>query len=115
MSDKKEEIKAKEMTPEETLEAKKKLFTADPDRFVDTDELIIAVKKAKAGLEIFINSAATTGQLFVAQGEMQYNINKTLAAREYLAMKKAQESKKIVTASGLNSNMRAGLKKVFKH
>ena len=112
-NDKDEAVEApKEMTDEELLEAKKKAFEADPERFIDINELVVAVRKTPKRVEILIDQNASTAQLFVAQGEILYNINKTVTAREILAYQKAQQEKKIVPATGLNRHMRRGLNKI---
>ena len=104
----------KELSAGEILEAKKKSFNEDPDRFVDSKKLIMGVKRAdNNGIEVYIDPHATVRELFIAQGEVLYNVQKHLTARDVMAYHKAQQGKKIVT--GLNANLRAGINKVLKH
>lgn len=52
---------------------KAELFTANPDRFVDISELVIAIKRSDAGLQVLMMPKNRT-ELMVAKGNLEVEI-----------------------------------------
>jgi hypothetical protein len=69
---------------------KKEKFDADPNRFIDIDELIIAVKKETAGVSKMVNIAMSRRDITAAIGELMHEVNAVLSAMDMQAHMRAQ-------------------------
>ena len=107
-----EEIKigdqAKKLTSEEIMEAKRKAFDEDPNRFVDLMDLVLAVAKYENNYMTYVRPNANSLDMMYAKGQMAYVADTHMRRLEYLAAKE----KKIVTPNG-GGNMRTFANKIM--
>lgn len=68
-------------TSEQLLAEKKEKFNTEPERFVDMDNLIVAVARTPRGISHYIGSAARS-ELNIAKSEVQFQIDKVLGLLE---------------------------------
>ena len=88
-----EEIK-KEKTPEELKREKEKLFYENPDRFIDTHDLVISVGK----MGVYFNHSIDSTRLMIAKEEVDLLIAMELMGRKTKQMIKDAQNKRIITA-----------------
>ena len=86
----------------EALEAKKEAFEADPNRFIDMEDLIVGIMDSENGIKFFVNGGKKRSVLLYAKGEVSYQVDSMLKLRDYHTMKEkqAKDQSPIVTADG---------------
>ncbi len=97
------------------LEKKREQFRKDPDKFVNVDDLVFAVRRAskddKTELQIWLDNKSPRQELFIAIGEIKDAINQLLTARKVQAYRERVEANKVAQYVGLK-----GIKnRILKH
>ena len=91
-----EEIKPSNGKTPEQIKADK--FAANPDSFVDMEELVIAVNKNEKGYGFIVNPKATRIDLHYARSELFHRVGVMLMNMDMQLHFKQQEEKKIIPA-----------------
>lgn len=90
-----------EMFEEKTQEQlKKEKFESSPEKFVDIDELIIAVKRSDAGIETFINHVSRE-DIEVSLIRLTHQCYGVFNAMSYAKQQKEQQGKIINPSGGI--------------
>jgi len=79
--------KEEEKTPEQELEGKKRRFEEDPNSFVELSEIIVATKRSKGGIELFVNRFSKRNELSYSLGELTAEIVNVMTFLKVQAMK----------------------------
>ena len=94
-----------ERTPEQLSAEKKEKFEANPDQFIDMEDLIVVIKRDPKGLSHYIGKA-TVNELHIAKSKVQFYIDEIFRIMAIDARIAKTRDKRIITkgAFGLRRN-----------
>ena len=86
-----------EVEKEKAKKDREKRFYDDPDSFVEINKLIVGAIDSSEGILTYIGKGVKRAQLELVQSRINFLITNEFLLAEVIAMKKAQENKRIIT------------------